>query len=46
MDWIDPEPAWLICPAFADELIWGQTLECFETAAVIIGCNESIEVLS
>ncbi len=37
MDRIDPESVWLICPAFADELVGGQTLECFEAAAVVIG---------
>ena len=44
MVWIDVEAFWLICPAFADELIGCQAFEGFQSAAVIIGVDEVLEV--
>ena len=42
MDGIDPDSVWLICPAFADELIGGQTLESLETAAIIVDARSTV----
>ncbi len=44
MDWVWLESFWLICPAFADVFVRSETFEGLETASVIIGVDEVIEV--
>src|SRR4051794_21823386 len=41
---IDPEPVWLVCPGFADELVGGEAAQGFEAAGVVIGIQEELEV--
>ena len=36
----------LICPALADELVWGQALEGLETAGEVVGIDEVSEMLA
>ena len=35
---------WLICPAFADELVWRETLECLEPLGEVVSRHEVGEV--
>jgi len=44
MVWIEVEAFWLICPAFADELIGCQAFEGFQSAAIIVGIDEVLKV--
>jgi hypothetical protein len=44
MVWIEVEAFWLVCPAFADELIGRQAFEGFQSAAEIVGVDEVLEV--
>lgn len=44
MVWIDVEAFWLICPAFADELVGRQAFEGFQSSAIIVGVDEVIKV--
>lgn len=44
MVWIKVEAFWVICPAFADELVGRQAFEGFQSAAIIIGVDEVLEV--
>ena len=46
MDWVSIESFRLICPAFADELIWGQPFQSFETAGEVVGIDEVGKMLA
>lgn len=45
MDWVWDESFWPVCPGFADELVWCEAFEWFESAGEIINCDEVVEVL-
>jgi hypothetical protein len=45
VDWVQIESFRLICPAFADELVWGQPFEGLKTAGEVVGIDEVCEVL-
>ena len=45
MDRVEIESFWFFCPAFTDELVWRQSLECFQSSSVVIGFDEVIQVL-
>jgi hypothetical protein len=40
MDWIEPESFGFDCPSFADEVVWGETLQGLEAAAEVVGADE------
>jgi hypothetical protein len=42
--WIEVETLWLICPAFADELVGRQAFEGFRSSAIIVGVDKVIKV--
>src|SRR5579863_7775685 len=44
MGWVEVEAFWLFCPYFADELVWREPLEGFQSAAEIIGCDQVAEM--
>ena len=44
MGWIDGEAVRLFCPAFADVLERGQSLEGLETLAEVVGIDEGRKV--
>ncbi len=41
---IDPEPVWLVCPGFADELVGGEAAEGLEPTGVVVGIQKELEV--
>jgi len=45
MDRVDCESIGFICPALTDKLVWRQPLQCLQSAGVIVGINEVIELL-
>ena len=44
MDRIEIESIGFLCPAFADELVWRQSLECLQSPPVIVGVDEVVKV--
>ena len=46
MGWIDDEWIRLICPAFSDELVWCEALECLEPAGKVVSIDEVAEMPS
>lgn len=44
MESVEPDPLWLDCPLFADELDRRKAFECLEAATEIVGCDEIGEV--
>src|SRR5918912_911821 len=41
---IDPEPVWLVCPGFADELVGREPAQGLEAAGGVIGIQEELQV--
>lgn len=44
MDWLDDEAIRLCSPLFADELVWGEALECLQSSPEVVGVDEVCEV--
>ena len=44
MVWIEYESFRFICPYFAGVFVWGEALQGFEPAAIIVGVDEVVEV--
>lgn len=45
MDLVEFESVGVICPAFTNEFVWRQTLEGLQSAGVIVGVYEVVQVL-
>src|SRR5829696_6433318 len=41
---IDPEPVWLVCPGFADELVVREALQGLEASGVVIGIQKELQM--
>src|SRR5215210_7786628 len=41
---IDPEPVWLVCSGFADELVGREAPQGLEPAGVVVGIQKELEV--
>ena len=42
---IKGEPFRFVSPALADELVWGEALECLQAAAEVVGADKDVEML-
>ena len=41
---VGPEPVWLLCPGFADELVGREAAQGLKAASVVVGVHEQLEV--
>ena len=46
MEWVESEPFWLWCPAFADELVRREAFEGLEATPEVVGAEEVGEMTS
>ena len=45
MAWIEYESVWFVSPAFADEFVRCEALECLEPSSEVVGVDEVTEML-